>query len=108
MAEKRPKLPLMLTAQDLREGHVVYWGAAGWVEAIEDGLVARDADAAAALEAVRDSPLTEADVIDAFLFTVGAGEDRAPAHFREASRITGPSFRDDFGRNPHGARRVSL
>jgi hypothetical protein len=96
MAEKRPPLPLMLTAQDLRRGHVVYWDGTGWVAEIERGLVARDEDAAAALEAVRDDRANAATVIDAFLFSV---RDGAPAHFRERARLIGPSFRDDFGRN---------
>lgn len=97
MAEKRPPLPLMLTAQDLRRGHVVYWDGAGLRAAIEDGLVARDDATAAGLEAVRDAAATPATVIDAFLFAV---RDGAPAHFRERARLIGPSFRDDFGRNP--------
>jgi hypothetical protein len=97
MAEKRPPLPLMLTAQDLRQGNVVYWDGAGWTPEIERGLVARDEDAAAALEAMRDDRANAATVIDAFLFSY---RDGAPAHFRERARLIGPSFRDDFGRNP--------
>lgn len=91
----------MLTAQDLRGGGVVYWGAGGWRADIGDGLVARDDDAALALEGVRDAASAGTEVLDAFLLTIDLSSGApTPAHFREASRVTGPSFRDDFGRNP--------
>ena len=106
MAEKRPPLPLMLTAQDLRAGGVVYWDGRGWTPRIEDGLVARDEAAAAALEAVRDDRAQLAQVLDLFVFSVQDGA--VPKHFRERQRVMGPSFRDDFGRTPPGADRVPL
>lgn len=109
MAEKRPPLPLMLTAQDLRRGGVVYWDGRGWTPRIEGGLVARDEAAASALIEVRDDRAQQAEVIDLFVFTVAEGGDgRTPAHFRERQRVIGPSFRDDFGRTPEGADRVPL
>lgn len=104
MAEKRPPLPLLLTAQDLREGGVVYWTGRGWSPEIADGLVARDDADAAALEEARASA-DPAQVLDTFLFSLRNGR---PAHFRERARVIGPSFRDDFGRNPQGADRVPL
>lgn len=107
MAEKRPPLPLMLTAQDLRRGGVVYWDGRGWARRIEDGLVARDAAVAEALEAERDAARAGDDVIDVFLFAL-AEDSRTPAHFRERARVIGPSFRDDFGRNSEGVSHVSL
>ena len=106
MAEKRPPLPLLLTAQDLRDGGVVYWTGTGWSARIEEGLVARDEAAAAALEAVRDDRGQLAQVIDLFLFSLS--DPARPAHFRERARVIGPSFRNDFGRTPAGADRVSL
>lgn len=105
MAEKRPSLPLMLTAQDLRRGGVVYWDGIGWTARIEDGLVANDDAAADALDAALSAAGRGDTVIDVFLFAVGDGP--SPRHFRERARVIGPSFRDDFGRNP-GARHVSL
>lgn len=107
MAEKRPPLPLMLTAQDLRGGGVVYWDGAGWVERVEDGLVARDEPAAAAL-ATAQADAAPGQVLDVFLFSVRPDGDPVPAHFRERQRVIGPSFRDDFGRTPPGADRVPL
>lgn len=108
MAEKRPPLPLLLTAQDLRGGGVVYWDGAGWVAAIEDGLVARDEPTAAALDEACGSA-DPAEVIDAFLFSVrDGGGGPVPGHFRERARLLGPSFRDDFGRNPARTDHVSL
>lgn len=104
MAEKRPPLPLVLTAQDLRAGHAVYWTGGGWSVRIEDARVARDEAAAAAMEAAR-AAASPAEVLDAFLFSA---PDGAPAHFRERARLMGPSFRDDFGRTPRGADRVPL
>lgn len=103
MAEKRPPLPLLLTAQDLRDGGVVYWDGRDWVGSIEDARVATDEAAAAELDEARGAA-DPGQVIDAFLFTV---QDGKPAHFRERARLIGPSFRDDFGRNP-GGRHVSL
>lgn len=105
MAEKRPPLPLLLTAQDLRAGNAVYWTGTEWSPRIEDGLLAEDETAAAALEAVRDDRGQLAQVLDLFLFTVRDGK---PAHFRERARLIGPSFRNDFCRTPRGADRVSL
>lgn len=105
MAVKRPPLPLLLTAQDLVAGGVVYWTGRDWSPRIEDGLLARDDAAAATLETVRDDRAQLAQVVDLFLFTV---RDGAPAHFRERARLIGPSFRDDFGRTAKGADRVSL
>ena len=105
MAEKRPPLPLLLTAQDLRGGGVVYWTGRGWSPRIEDGLVARDEDTAAGLEAVRDDRAQLGQVLDTFLFSLRNGR---PAHFRERARLIGPSCRNDFGRNPQGADRVPL
>lgn len=104
MTEKRPPLPLLLTAQDLRSGVVVYWDGRGWSDRIEDGLVARDENGAAGLDAAR-TRASPSEVIDTFLFTANDGR---PAHFRERARVIGPSFRDDFGRTPEGASRVPL
>ena len=104
MAEKRPALPLLLTAQDLPGGGVVYWDGQGWVARIEDAQVASDEAAAAALDIARVNA-DPAQVLDAFIFTVRDGK---PAHFRERQRVIGPSFRDDFGRTPPGADRVPL
>lgn len=104
MAEKRPPLPLLLTAQDLRAGHAVYWNGTDWSERIEDGLIAQDEAAAEALEGARANA-DRALVLDAFLFTFRDGH---PAHFRERARAIGPSFRNDFGRTPQGADRVPL
>lgn len=105
MADKPPPLPLLLTAQDLRGGGVVYWTGGGWSARVEDAAVAHDAAAADALDAARTRALAGTEVIDVFLAGVGAG--RTPRHFRERARVSGPTFRGDFGRNG-GSRRVSL
>lgn len=103
MAEKRPSLPLLLTAQDLRDGGVVYWDGQGWDSEIENALIARDEVAAAALENAR-AEAAPGQVLDVFLFSVRDGDGVMPAHFREHARLIGPSFRNDFGRNPTAAR----
>ena len=104
MAEKLPRLPFVLSASDLRVGTSVYFTGSDWSPAIADAQVAADAATADALAEELQIARRGNRVVEAFLFTVVTATDGSPvpAHYRERSRITGPSFRDDFGRNPAG------
>lgn len=99
MAEKRPKLPLILTANELQDGDVVYFDGAGWSPRIEDALVAGDDAAAILLEQRLASDIA---IVEPFLATVAlddAGRP-APTHYREAIRISGPTFHREHATKP--------
>ena len=99
MAEKRPPLPLILTANDLMTGATVYYDGAGWSESVEKALVASEADAAVALETKRDAAESSGETVEPYLATVRLEDGRVrPVHYREKIRIVGPTFRNDFGR----------
>lgn len=103
MAEKRPPLPLILTANDLMSGATVYWTGAGWSESLRDALVAQDDAAATALDERRHAGEASGEVIEPYLATVAIDAGGImPVHYRERIRIIGPTFRDDFGRNRPG------
>lgn len=84
--------PQMATGNDLLQGDVVYFTAAGgWSRHIGDAALALNRDAA-------DDLLAEASafpnrVVGAYLVDAAVDERgrAAPAHFREAFRTRGPS-----------------
>lgn len=99
MAEKRPPLPLILTANELLTGATVYWSGSAWTAAIDEALVATDEAAASALVAKRDQSEASGETVEPYVSTVRAeGGHVKPVHYREKIRIVGPTFRDDFGR----------
>ena len=85
MAGKRPPLPLILTANDLFGGDVVYFTRAGWSPDRAGAFVAVDEAGAEALEAALEEALAEGAVIDPYLIDAGQG------HYREQIRLTGPT-----------------
>lgn len=100
----RPFEPKIVSANDLRQGHVVYLTKAGeWSGDHADAAVA-DTDKAAQrmLAAARGDDLR---VVGPYLVTVavtGTGTPE-PTHFRESFRLSGPSVRPDVGRQAAGA-----
>ncbi|RCS24863.1 DUF2849 domain-containing protein [Phyllobacterium salinisoli] len=84
----------VLTANRLRDGEVVWYGADGeWRETIEGVLVARDADAAAALESVGKAAIRANLVVDVNLIDVeDRGGELYPLRLRERIRISGPTI----------------
>lgn len=100
---KRPPLPLVLTANDLLEGGVVYYDGAGWTRGIDDALVAHDEAGALVLDAALAA--SEPRVVEPFLAPVAAdAEGRvSPVHYREQIRISGPTFHRDHGFGRTGA-----
>lgn len=99
-AAKRPPLPLILMANDLLDGDVVFRTAGGWSLHHHDALVARDAAAADRLEAAGRSAMANNEVVDACLVDVTLTPEciPVPRHYREKIRTRGPSFRTDLGK----------
>ncbi|MGB1024853.1 MAG: DUF2849 domain-containing protein [Paracoccaceae bacterium] len=85
-----------LTANDLRLGDVVYWAAdQRWARDITDAVVFSDsatAEAALAAAFAQSDLVVGPYLVDAITTETGP----APAHFREAFRMRGPS------NYPHG------
>jgi hypothetical protein len=92
--------PQILIASDLRDGEVVFLGAEGWVRDHRFAQIAVDAPVAAALEARGKADVVANRVVDVYLADVAIGADGAPQplHYRERTRIEGPSVRRDLGK----------
>jgi hypothetical protein len=99
-AVKRPPLPVILVANDLLEGDVVYAVAGGWTRDPRQALVASDEGAAQALEAFGATELRQSRVVDPYLVDVQVGDGGLPRprHYREVLRMLGPSVRRDLGK----------
>ena len=96
--------PQMATGNDLLEGDVVYFTAAGgWSRRIGDAELAVNAEAAEGLLA-RASAFPN-QVVGVYLVAaaVDAAGRAAPAHFREAFRTRGPSNYPEHGRQAEGS-----
>ena len=94
---KRPLLPLILTANALFDGDVVYFTRNGWSPDRSEAFVAVDEAGAEALEAALDEAVAAGAVVDPYLI------DAAQAHYRERIRRSGPTIA--YGEE---ARHVSL
>ena len=97
MAGKRPPLPLILTANALFGGDVVYFTRQGWSSDRAEAFVATDEPGAEALEASLEDAIAGGEVVDPYL--IDAGQH----HYREQIRLTGPTVA--YGEE---ARHVSL
>lgn len=99
------KHPQILLASDLRDGEALFMGQGGWVRDHRLAEVARDAAAAAALEARGKADIAVNKVVDVYLADVEIDADGAPLplHYREKARVTGPSVRRDLGKQARGA-----
>lgn len=89
----RPFSPKVVTANDLRAGHVVYLTATdGWTGSLAQAEVLTD-EAVAELRLLKALGQPER-VVGAYLAEVRAGANGPePTHFREAFRARGPSIR---------------
>jgi hypothetical protein len=104
---KRPPLPVILVANDLAEGEVVFRTAAGWSPDHRDALIAGNVEAADALEAEGAAEMAANKVVDAYLVDVVLDESGPlPRHYRERLRTLGPSVRTDLGKQAEGLRLV--
>jgi hypothetical protein len=86
MAGKRPLLPLILTANALFDGDVVYFTPGRWSPDRSEALVAVDEAGAEALEAALEEAIAAGAVVDPYLI------DAAQAHYRERIRLSGPTI----------------
>lgn len=100
----RPALHV-LTANRLADGEAVWWSAeTGWSETLQGAEVARDAHAAARLEAIGREAHAANRVIDVNLIDVElAGGEIVPLRLREKIRASGPTNRPDLGKQARSA-----
>lgn len=108
---KRPPLPLILSANTLLDGVVVYRAGGGWSEHLGDAELARDEAGALALEQALLAAERSEEVLAPELVPValdGAGRI-VPSHYRARIRALGPTVRPDLGPQAQGAHdHVSL
>ena len=99
-AVKRPPLPVILVANDLLEGEVVFAAADGWTSDPREAKVAHDDAAAQALEQFAAAEFQRAKIVDPYLVDVSVNAEGAPVprHYRELLRTLGPSNRRDLGK----------
>ena len=96
---KRPPLPVMLVANALDEGEVVFRTASGWSADHRHALIAGNVEAADALEAEGLAETAANKVVDAYLVDVElTASGPEPRHYRERLRTLGPSIRTDLGK----------
>ncbi|WP_062228310.1 DUF2849 domain-containing protein [Aureimonas frigidaquae] len=93
-------LPVILSANDLLDGAVVFLTQAGWTFDPAKALVGEDADAAEAMEARGLAAAAANLVVDPYLVAVRLDEAGFPraTHFREAIRQAGPSTHPELGK----------
>lgn len=102
-AAKRPALPVILLANDLLDGDVVFAAedADGlrWSRDPGGALVGHDEATADRLDAFAAAELGSQHVVDAYLVDVAIeGGAPVPRHYRERMKTTGPSVRRDLGK----------
>ena len=102
MAHPPATRPQMLTANDLKQGDVLYWKAGGWVKTFGQGDVFTDPAAADAALAQAQAFVAGNRVIAPYLFEVTRQADGKirPVKEREIIRSLGPSIEPDMG-GPH-------
>ena len=99
----------VMTANRLLDGEVVFLGADGWVERIEEATVATADGQAMALEALGRQAVAVNEVVDAYLIEVAQEDGRLrPVKLREYLRTVGPSVRTDLGKQARRAGGVHV
>jgi hypothetical protein len=97
---KRPQQALIMSANALLGGEVVYYAAGGaWSGHLADAVIAATEEEAATLQAAQAAALASGAVIDPELLPVAtdpAGR-LVPSHYREKIRALGPTIRTDLG-----------
>ncbi|EJN00082.1 DUF2849 domain-containing protein [Phyllobacterium sp. YR531] len=90
----------VLTANRLTDGEAVWLGANGdWLDHIDGALVARHAEAVAALEEAGKAAIKSNLVIDVNVIDVEErGTNLYPLRLRERIRQLGPTIRLDLGK----------
>ena len=97
---KGPQLPVVLSANDLLAGDVVFLTATGWTRNPAEAEVAHDLDVAAFMEARAALDFKANRIVDPYLVPVviDAGGMPVARHFRELIRQKGPSTHPEFGK----------
>ena len=97
---KGPRLPVIMTANDLLDGEVVFLGEGGWTPDPAGAVVADDADTAQSLEARARADFAANRIVEPYLVEVSMdGTGHAVArHFREAIRLKGPTIQPEMGK----------
>lgn len=97
---KGPPLPVVLSANDLLEGDVVFLAAGGWTRDPAEARVAHDAETAGAMEAEAAAAFRANRVVDPYLVPVAidASGHAVARHFRELIRQRGPTTHPAFGK----------
>ncbi len=89
----------VLTANRLVDGEAVWFGGGRWLEELEGSQVADTADAVEALHAIAARDIAANLVVDVALIDVERrGGGLRPIRLRERIRATGPTFRNDLGK----------
>jgi hypothetical protein len=93
MSGAMPEKIQMVIANRLRDGLTVFLGDGDiWVESIGDGIVAQNADAAAALLRTAEVAADRNVVVSPYLIAIREGDrGRSPIEWREAIRAFGPT-----------------
>jgi len=105
MAHPPATRPQVLTANDLKQGDVLYWKAGGWVMAFDQSDVFADPAAAEAALAQAQAFVIGNRVVAPYLFEVMRQPDGKirPVKEREIIRSLGPSVLPDTGKRAgHG------
>jgi sulfite reductase (NADPH) hemoprotein beta-component len=103
-AVKRPPLPVILVANDLLEGDVVFAaiveGSTRWTRNPREAQVAINEAQALALENFAAGEYRQSRVVDPYLVDVELNSEGLPfpRHYRELLRTLGPSNRRDLGK----------
>jgi len=91
-AKHKGKGPQALTANNLREGHVVWLTPAmEWSDKYADALLSEDTDVIAKMQAKGEED-DEANLITGVYFIDVDAETGQPVRYRERFRVNGPSY----------------
>jgi hypothetical protein len=97
---KRPQQALIMSANALLGGEVVYYAAGGaWSPHLAEAVVAATEAEAAALTAAQAAAMASGAVVEPEIVPVAtdtAGR-LVPSHYREKIRALGPTVRRDLG-----------
>ncbi len=109
---KRPQQAVIMSANALLDGVVVYYATAGgWSPHLAEAHVAVTEEEAAALEAARMAAEARGEVVEPELFPVATDSEGriVPTHYRGKIRALGPTVRTDLGPQAAGVHaHVSL
>ena len=97
---KRPALPVILLANDLLDGDIMFWNGKAWSVHLADAIIATDEEAAEQLQAVANEAVGANKIVDADIVSVmleKSGKLR-PCHIRERIKALGPTIRLDLGK----------